>query len=69
MYHIPGITPEARDVEEAFGGRKIVRRHGSATSAAERKLAYERLNCADGSRKTSISSCWAVRTTRSTRSG
>ena len=44
MYHIPGVTPEARDVAEAFGGRKIVDtlRYG----AAERKLAYDRLNCA-----------------------
>jgi predicted aconitase len=44
MYHVPGITPEARDVEEAFGGRKVVEklRYGPA----ERKLAYDNLNCA-----------------------
>jgi predicted aconitase len=44
MYHVPGVTPEARDIDEAFGGRKAVEtlRYG----AAERKLAYERLNCA-----------------------
>ena len=40
MYHVPGVTPEARDVEEAFGGRKIgdKLRYGPA----ERKLAYDR---------------------------
>ena len=39
MYHVPGVTPEARDAEEAFGGRKIVEtlRYGEA----ERKLAYD----------------------------
>ena len=44
MYHIPGVTPEARDVEEAFGGHKVVGtlRYGPA----ERKLAYDTLNCA-----------------------
>jgi predicted aconitase len=45
MYHVPGITPEARDVEEAVKGRKIIER--LRYGAAERKLAYERLNCAD----------------------
>jgi len=44
MYHIPGITPEANTVDDAFGGSKIVEtlRFG----AAERKLAYANLNCA-----------------------
>jgi predicted aconitase len=44
MYHIPGVTPEARDVAEAFGGRRV-----EATlvyGAAERSLAYANLNCA-----------------------
>ena len=44
MYHIPGVTPEANSIEEAFGGRKC-----EATlrfGAAERKLAYDTLNCA-----------------------
>lgn len=42
MYHLVGITPEARTLEEAFGPRKPVAtiRYG----AAERKLAYERVN-------------------------
>lgn len=42
MYHIVGITPEARTLEEAFGPRKPVAtiRYGKA----ERKLAYERIN-------------------------
>lgn len=44
LYHIPGVTPEAGSVEEAFGGRKPVAtvKYGEA----ERRLAYERLNCA-----------------------
>src|SRR4029079_17868079 len=43
-YHVPGITPEARDVDEAFGGRAITEklRYGKA----ERKIAYDNLNCA-----------------------
>ena len=45
MYHIPGVTPEARDVNEAVGGRKVIDR--LRYGVAERKLAYERLNCAD----------------------
>ena len=42
MYHMPGITPEAHTVEEAFGkGRPKSRlKYG----AAERKAAYEKLN-------------------------
>ncbi len=42
MYHIPGVTPEADTVEEAFGGRAPVEtlRYG----AAERRQAYEWLN-------------------------
>jgi predicted aconitase len=44
MYHIPGVTPEARDEAEAFGGRKI---EGSLRfGAAERRIAYDNLNCA-----------------------
>jgi predicted aconitase len=47
MYHVPGITPEARTVEEAFAGNKIV--DTLQYGAAERKVAYERLNCANDS--------------------
>ena len=35
MYHIPGVTPEARDVEEAFGGRQRRRRCAMARRNAE----------------------------------
>jgi predicted aconitase len=44
MYHLPGVTPEARSVEEALGGNRIQRtlRYGEA----ERRIAYENLNCA-----------------------
>jgi len=44
MYHIPDVTPEARTIEEAFSGNRVrgVVRYG----AAERKLAYDNLNCA-----------------------
>jgi len=44
MYHLPGTTPEAASVEEAFGGRTIADtlRYG----VAERRRAYENLNCA-----------------------
>ena len=44
MYHLPGTTPEAASVEEAFGGRTITDtlRYGSA----ERRRGYENLNCA-----------------------
>ncbi len=42
LFHIPGVTPEARTLDHAL------RRGGSATAyvygAAERKLAYDRLN-------------------------
>lgn len=42
MYHIPGVTPEANSIAEAFGGRGNIQhfRYG----AAERRLAYDRLN-------------------------
>jgi len=42
MYHIVGQTPEARTRDEAFRGRKPMEtiRYG----AAERRLAYERVN-------------------------
>jgi hypothetical protein len=42
MYHIVGVTPEARTLEEAFGPREpeATIRYGKA----ERKLAYERIN-------------------------
>lgn len=42
MYHIVGITPEARTLEEAFAGNtpRAMLRYG----AAERRLAYERVN-------------------------
>jgi predicted aconitase len=42
MYHIPGVTPEARSIEEAFGTRSP-----EATlsyGARERRIAYEMLN-------------------------
>ncbi len=42
MYHMPGITPEARTVEEAFGGGKPEQR--LRYGAAERKAAYDKLN-------------------------
>src|SRR5579871_2224465 len=44
MYHIPDITPEARTVEEAFAGNRVrgVVHYGEA----ERRTAYENLNCA-----------------------
>jgi len=44
MYHIPGVTPEANSVDEAFGGRK--RQDTLRFGATERKLAYDTLNCA-----------------------
>jgi hypothetical protein len=42
MYHIVGVTPEARTLEEAFGPRNPVAtiRYGKA----ERRIAYERIN-------------------------
>jgi predicted aconitase len=42
MYHVIGVTPEAGDLKEAFGGGKPLAtlKYG----AAERKLAYERVN-------------------------
>jgi predicted aconitase len=42
LYHVVGLTPEARSVEEAFGGKKPV-----ATlkfGERERRIAYENLN-------------------------
>ncbi|HWR06315.1 aconitase X catalytic domain-containing protein [Sporomusa sp.] len=42
MYHIPGITAEARTVEEAFGKKQPVERLSFGT--AERNWAYEALN-------------------------
>jgi predicted aconitase len=44
IYHLPGTTPEATSVEQAFGGRAIADtlRYGNA----ERRRAYENLNCA-----------------------
>lgn len=41
LYHLPGVTAEARTLEEAFGGNEPVEtiRYGEA----ERRLAYERL--------------------------
>ena len=44
MYHIPGVTPEAPTLEDAFGGRKPreVIRYGKA----ERKATYEKLQSA-----------------------
>lgn len=48
MYHVPGTTPEARSVEEAFGGRAktATLRYG----AAERRATYENLNANGKSR-------------------
>jgi predicted aconitase len=42
MYHMPGITPEARTVEEAFGNGKP--RERLKYGAAERRAAYDKLN-------------------------
>jgi predicted aconitase len=42
MYHIPGITAEARTVNEAFGGKKP--RYILKYGAIERRAAYEELN-------------------------
>lgn len=44
MYHVPGVTPEARTVEEAFNGAPV--RETLRYGAAERKIAYDNLNCA-----------------------
>lgn len=42
MYHVPGITVEARSVEEAFGPRRPVETF--EFGARERRLAYDQLN-------------------------
>ncbi len=42
MYHIPGVTPEARDVADALGGREPVATHHYG--ATERRQAWENLN-------------------------
>lgn len=42
MYHLLGVTPEARTAEEAFGGRKP--RAALKYGAAERRIAFERVN-------------------------
>ena len=42
MYHIPGTTPEARNVEEATGGKPA--RERLKFGEAERRQAYENLN-------------------------
>jgi predicted aconitase len=44
MYHIPDITPEARTIEEAFSGNAV--RGTVRYGEAERRTAYENLNCA-----------------------
>jgi predicted aconitase len=44
MYHIPDITPEARTVEEAFGGNPV--RGTVRYGEKQRRTAYENLNCA-----------------------
>lgn len=44
LYHMPGITPEARTVEEALGGRKP--QETLKYGRAQRKAAYERINSA-----------------------
>jgi len=48
MYHVPGTTPEARSVEEAFGGR--TRTSTLRYGAAERRATYENLNANGKSR-------------------
>jgi predicted aconitase len=42
MYHIVGVTPEARTLEQAFGGSKPVQT--LKFGKAERKMAYDMLN-------------------------
>jgi predicted aconitase len=42
MYHLPGVTPEARALAQAFGDRQPAATH--VYGAAERKIAYDRLN-------------------------
>lgn len=42
MYHIPGITADAKTVQEAFGGKKPL--YTLQYGAAERREAYEQLN-------------------------
>jgi len=42
MYHIPGITADARTVEEAFGGKKPL--YTLKYGFEERKYAYDQLN-------------------------
>jgi len=42
MYHIPGITADAKTVQEAFGGKKPL--DTLPYGAAERREAYEQLN-------------------------
>ena len=42
MYHIPGVTPETRSEEFAFGGRAP--RATLVYGEAERRFAYEKLN-------------------------
>lgn len=49
LYHIVGITPEARTLEEAFGPRKPI---GTLKfGKAEQREAYEKLNCSAKDRK------------------
>ena len=56
MYHIPGVTPEANSVEEAFGPRPVQRRftygarerretYAKLQSATERKVDFIMLGC------------------------
>ncbi len=56
MFHIPGVTPEARTLDEAFGGRKplTIRRYGAKErletyakiqSATDRKVDFIMLGC------------------------
>ncbi|GHJ34782.1 aconitase X catalytic domain-containing protein [Streptomyces sp. TS71-3] len=42
LYHIPGVTPEAPTVREAFGGRRVP--EPVVFGAAERRAVYETLN-------------------------
>jgi predicted aconitase len=48
MYHIPGVTPETRSEEAAFGSKKP--REYLVYGAKERSLAYENLNSSAKSR-------------------
>jgi predicted aconitase len=66
MYHIPGVTPEADTVEEAFGTKKPLERikYGQRSASSPTTISILRRRA-----PTSISSCLAARTIRSNRCG